>query len=299
MRNESSSLKSTNWILFVVVGISAHAALCGPLLSQTPAFSVNPGKMEVEVNAGTEKTVAFEITASSAPVPERARIIISPTDWSILEDGSLTFSQPSLSTVQSATPWVSSSPAAFTLESARTQVVRLTVTVPEKTPPGVYRTGLFVQERPSAAPPQPGLRVINVRVRYVFLLYVLVPPVASNSELVSVEVDVNKGPPRLVCEMNNDGNRHARPLIFWSVQADGVDAKTIRGKLESTVLLPGAKMREAHSLEHLALVPGHYKASVLVDFQDGRPQQAMSRDFDIFATTPPETKAAVVEQQRL
>jgi hypothetical protein len=163
------------------LGVAVHAALTSPLLCQTPAFSLNPGKMELEVSPGTEKTAAFEIAAAAAVVPERGRIMVTPTDWTILEDGSLTFRPPGSSEEHSASSWIAFSPSAFTLEAAQTQLVRITVTVPEKTKPGVYRMGLFVQERPSAAPPEPGLRVINVRVRYLFLLYVIVPPISSHA----------------------------------------------------------------------------------------------------------------------
>jgi hypothetical protein len=241
---------------------------------------MNPGKMEIEASPGAEKTVAFEITAAAAPVPERGRIMVSPTDWTILEDGSLTFGQ-SGSQGQSASSWIDFSPTAFTIGSAQTQLVRITVRVPEKTPPGVYRTGLFVQERPSATPPEAGLRVINVRVRYVFLLYVIVGPVSSHSELVNVEADNGSGPLRLICEMKNTGSRHARPLVFWSIRHDGVAETDARGKVEATVLLPDATLREAYSLEYVKLAPGRYQASVFVDFQDGQPQQSMSRDFEV------------------
>ena len=270
-----------------MLSAAIHAALSTPAPGQTPAFSINPGKMEIEVNPGTEKTASFEVTAASAQVPERGRIIVNPTDWSILEDGSLTFRQPGSFQEPSASSWIVFSPEAFTLESAQTQLVRITVTVPEKTPPGVYRTGLFVQERPTATPPDPGLRVINVRVRYVFLLYVLVPPISSHAELVNVEADTGNGPLRLICEMKNTGDRHARPLVFWSIRRDGEAGPNARGKAEATVLLPAATLREAYSLQYLSLAPGRYQASVFVDFQDGRPQQSMSRDFEVPTPVPP------------
>jgi len=287
--------KNRKLVLLLGLGMAVHVSLSSPLLCQTPAFSVNPGKMELEVNPGTEKTAAFEITAASAPVPERGRIMVSQTDWSILEDGSLTFKQPGSSQEPSASSWITFSPSAFTLESAQTQLVRITVTVPQKTPPGVYRTGLFVQERPSATPPEAGLRVINVRVRYVFLLYVIVPPVSSHAELVNLEADTSNGPPQLICEMKNTGNRHARPLVFWSIRRDGVAETESRGKVEATVLLPDATMREAYSLQQLSLAPGRYQASVFVDFQDGKPQQSMSRDFEVLAPASPALKPSVEE----
>ena len=143
--------KNRKLVLLLGLGVAVHVSLSSPLLCQTPAFSVNPGKMELEVNPGTEKTAAFEITAASAPVPERGRIMVSQTDWSILEDGSLTFKQPGSSQEPSASSWITFSPSALTLESAQTQLVRITVTVPEN-PAGraivaVFRSNTKVQGR--------------------------------------------------------------------------------------------------------------------------------------------------------
>ncbi|MEO8660356.1 MAG: hypothetical protein ABI693_17940 [Bryobacteraceae bacterium] len=284
----TTKLLHSQRILVVLLGLGVgHASLSSSLLCQTPAFSINPGKLELEVNSGTERTAAFEVAAAAASVPERGRIMVSPTDWTILEDGSLTFGPPGSSKEQSASSWIAFSPSAFTLEAARIQLVRITVTVPEGTPPGVYRTGLFVQERPSATPPEPGLRVINVRVRYVFLLYVMVPPISSHAQLVNVEADTSNGPPRLICELKNTGNRHARPLVFWSIRRRGSAEAEARGKVEATVLLPESTMREAYSLQHLTLAPGLYQVLVFLDFQDGQPQQSMSRDFEVPGSPAP------------
>ena len=110
--------------------------------------------------------------------------------------------------------------------------------VPEKTPPGALSHGaLWSRERPSATPPAADLRVINVRVRYVFLLYVMVGQISSHPELVNVEADNGNGPLRLICEMKNTGSRHARPLVFWSIRHDGAVEADARGKVEATVLL--------------------------------------------------------------
>ena len=238
--------------------------------------------MEIQATPGIEQTVAFEITAAATPVPERGRIMVSATVGPVLEDGSAHCSGNQDLRLNRHLPGSDFSPAAFTVNPAQTQLVRITVKVPEKTPPGVYRTGLFVQERPSATPPAADLRVINVRVRYVFLLYVMVGPISSRPELVNLEADNGNGPLRLICEMRaTPAAVTPRPLVFWSIRHDGVAEADARGKVESTVLLPAATLREAYSLEYLKLAPGRYQASVFVDFQDGQPQQSMSRDFDV------------------
>jgi hypothetical protein len=296
MRRITLGPSTRNLIMLLGLGVAIQVTP-RPLAGQMPAFSINPGRMEVEVKPGTGKTISFEINAANAVTPERGRLILSPTDWAILEDGSLTFARAGTAE-RSAAPWILFSPSATTLEAGRTQLVRITVSVPEKTQPGVYRTGLFVEERPPATPPDPSLRVINVRVRFVFVLYVIVPPVASHAELVNVEMGAGNGPPRLICEMKNTGNGHTRPLIFWSIRPNiGAAAEIAKGGVEATVLLPLATLKEPYVVQHEALAPGRYQVSVLVDFQDGRPQQSMARDFEVPEPAPAPAPAPAVTSE--
>jgi hypothetical protein len=266
------------------VSAAFHAALIDPALAQAPAFSINPMRQDVELAPGTEKTVAFEIKAGPSASGDRGRLVITAANWNVEEDGALTFSKTE-SEPSSASSWIDFSPAALTIESGRTQLVRITIAVPPKTPPGTYRSALFVQERAAAAAPEREVRAIFVRVRFAFLLFVVVTPASSEPDLVNVEIDTSAPRPRLICEMTNAGNLHARPLIFWTLKrgAQALGQGTLRG----TVLLPGAKLREPHSLEGVNLTPGSYEMSVNVDFQDGKPQQSMTRAFEMTPPAPP------------
>ena len=138
------------------------------------------------------------------------------------------------------------SPGALTIEPGRVQLVRLTVTVPEAAEPGTYSTAVFVQQRPKAIPPGQDQRVIQVRVRYAFTLYVIVLPAASRPELVDLEVASRSGLLQLTCEMKNAGERHVRPLVMWSIRREGAKEADARGKLEATVLMPFSRVREPH-----------------------------------------------------
>jgi hypothetical protein len=262
------------------------AALSGKVQGQAPALSINPMRMELEVNPGAEKTAAFEIRAAPSPRPERGRLVLSLTDWIIKEDGTATYAAPG-SLERSASSWITFSPAALTTEPGRAQLVRVTANVPPKAEPGVYRTALFIQERPDAAPPPAGERAIHVRVRYAFTLYVVVPPVSAHPELVNVELDTGQGPPRLVCEMKNTGNGHSRPLVIWSLRHSSSTQIDAKGKIEASVLLPFSTWREPYALQRAPLVPGRYEVSVLVDFQDGKPMQSMTRVFEVAPYTQP------------
>lgn len=268
----------------------SQVVFLGHLPAQSPAFSIYPMRIELEAGPGTEKTAAFEVRAAPSPVAERGRLVLSLTDWKIREDGSVTYAAPG-STERSASPWIIFSPAALTTEPGRDQLIRITVQVPEKTEPGVYRSGLFIQERPPATPPGSDERVILLRIRYEFTIYVIVPPVSAHPELVNVEVDGNGHPPSLICEMKNTGSGYVRPIVSWNIRRRGLPASVAtKGKREATVLLPFSTLRESYSLQNLAPVPGSYEVSVIVDFQDGQPQQSMTRAFEVADSVPREPK---------
>ena len=88
----------------------------------------------------------FRIQQVSSLTPERGRLILTVTDWKILEDGSLTFTEPEANE-GSASSWIIFTPSAFTLEAERSQLVRITIRAPATAKP-VDRTGLFIEERP-------------------------------------------------------------------------------------------------------------------------------------------------------
>jgi hypothetical protein len=271
------------WIGVLGALLAAHS---GSVWAQMPSIGINPMRMEIEVKAGAEKTVAFDVTAGASNSPERGRLLLSLTDWNIQEDGTVSF-LPLGSSDRSASPWVLFSPSALTMEPGRSQLVRLTVTVPADAAPGAYRTAVFLQERPPAASPAATDRKMYVRVRYTVILHVIVPPVLAHPDLVNVDVDTSQSPVRLICELTNTGNLYVRPIIVWKIKRQTGDL--LQGKAEATMLLPGSKTREPIPLPGVDLQPGHYDAEVLIDFQDGSPQQSMSRAFEV--QSPPEPPA--------
>jgi len=255
------------------------AVLPGPGLAQSIAFDIRPARLETEVNPGTEKTVGFRVQTAAAYAPVRETLVIESTDWTVAEDGSLQYAEPG-TWKNSASPWIRFSPAAFALIPAMNQLVRITVTVPANAAPGVYRTGIFVQERSPAAPPDVTGPAVILRVRYAFFLYVIVPPVKAQAELTGFEVEVQSQMVRLQYAMKNSGNLHVRPLVRWAVKNAQGELTGAPGQHEATVLLPQSALREFFQFAAL-LPPGTYQMAVMVDFRDGEPLQSMNRTFDV------------------
>lgn len=219
------------------------ALLGAEAAAQTGGLGLEPARLEVEMAAGGEKTVAFQILTSPSDQVLRGRLLLSLTDWNIKEDGSAVYTDPGTQP-NSASAWIVYSPAAVTVSSGEGHMVRVTITVPAETPPGDYRTAIFIQERPPATPPKPGERLIYLRFRYVFTLYVMVPPISGRGELADIRIQNDSSGSSLVFELINHGSRHLRPYVSWSVRnADQQEVSAVK-QHETTVLLAGAVLKE-------------------------------------------------------
>jgi hypothetical protein len=252
--------------------------------AQTGGLGLDPGRMEVELRPGAEKTVGFEIETPPSKPPVSGRLLLSVTDWNIKEDGSVVYTDPG-NQPNSASSWITFSPSAVTVSSGQHHLVRVTIKVPAEAQPGDYRTALFIQERAPATPPKPGERIIYLRFRYVFTLYVLIPPLTMQGEFDGIQLQNDTSGTRLIFEMTNKGSRHLRPLAGWSIRDTSQAEVEAAKNVETTVLLPSAKLKESFPIEKLP--PGRYEVSGQVDFQDGGPIQLIKRTVEITAPAPP------------
>lgn len=247
----------------------------GPGAARTAGLGLNPARIEVEILPGGEKTVGFRIESPPSDAPVQGRLMLSLTDWNIDEQANVSYLDPG-SLPDSACPWIVFSPAAVNISSGESQLVRITVRVPESARPGVYRSGILVQERPPATPPKPGEHVLYFRFRYAFTLYVIVPPVAGRGELLDVRLEEGAGGVALVCRMQNTGSRHVRPRISWSIRDGEQQPVAVLKNKESTVLLPFSTVTVRFPVAG-SLPPGRYEIDAQVDFNDGGSLQAARR----------------------
>ena len=264
-------------LLLVLVGL----ILAGVAHSnaQTAGLGLDPGRMEVEMKPGQEKTIAFTIDSPPSEIPVRGRLLLSLTDWDVNQDTSISYTEPG-TMKNSASPWVVFSPSAVSISSGQKQMVRVTVRVPQQTAAGLYRTAIFVQERPPAAAPQSGEQLLYIRFRYVFFLYVVIPPVSLEPALADLRLIPGGDGLHIVCDLANHGSRHVRPLITVSIRNSHKDEIKLVRNYEGTVLLPFSTIREAFRLKD-NLTPDVYEISAQVDFQDNGPLQSMHRTVDL------------------
>lgn len=251
----------------------------GAAQAQNLGFGIDPGRVEVAVQPGEERTVAFYVEAPPSEPAERNRLMLSLSDWNLNEEASLVFADAG-SLVQSASPWITYSPSSLVVASGERQLVRVTIRVPPTARDGVYRASVLIQQRPPAAPPQLGEHLLNIRLRYAFILYVLVGELDGRGEFSDCRLQTIRDTYRLACEMSNHGTLHVRPLLSVSVRdRHGVEVGAVR-RHESTVVLPGALVREPLALP-AALAPGDYEVVAQVDFRDGHPIQQIRKSVTI------------------
>jgi P pilus assembly chaperone PapD len=285
------SAHGRDFTIVSVVLLLAAASSPGNGRATTGGLGLNPARLEVEINPGGEKTVGFRIESPPSDTPVQGRLMLSLTDWNIDEQAQVSYADPG-TLPNSSSSWMIFSPAAFTITSGESYLVRVTVRVPNSAKPGVYRSGIFVQERPPATPPNPGEHLLYFRFRYVFTLYVIVPPVAGQGELLDVRMELDREGVKLLYEMKNVGSRHVRPRVSWSIR-DGNQNEILSARNKETpVLLPFAAMTARFPIAE-SLPPGPYQIDAQVDFNDGRYIQEAKRTVNL-PSSPDKTSLTAV-----
>lgn len=249
----------------------------GTVNAQTAGLGIRPMRLEMEVEPGKAKTASFVIESPPSAIDVQGRLILSLTDWEIHEDTSVTYIEAG-SQSQSASPWIVFNPADVPISSGQERLVRVTANVPAGTPPGVYTSALFVQERPPARQPKKGEQLIFFRFRYVVTIYVIVQPVSGKGEIADFQLVRDAKGVHLVCQLKNTGTRHIRPMISWFLRS-GAEELIAEKNVETTVLLPSATTKETLAVP-MPLAPGEYEIEARVDFHDGQPLQTIKRKVD-------------------
>jgi hypothetical protein len=249
-----------------------------PVWAGTGGLALVPGRLEIEARPDVEKTVTFQIESPPSDEPVNGRLALSLTDWNLSSDGAMEFADPG-SGPGSAAPWLTFSPSAVSIQSGQKYLVRVTVKPPADIKPGVYRAGIFVQERPPATAAKQGEHNIYFRFRYMEVLYVIIPPAAANPKLVDTALRQSAQGLEIVCTMTNEGSHFTRPHISWLLRDSSGAVVRQEKSRDTTVLLPAATLSEHIPLP--AVEPGKYELSVQADFGGDLPIQAMTRAVEI------------------
>ncbi len=225
----------------VIRATALTLALAGASFAQ--GWLVSPSRQELSINPGESRTFAVRVERESGKGPaEAVRFTATPSDWDISRAGEVELGNAG-SLPNSANAWMTFTPATFPLNAEGFHNVRVTVSVPRGTAPGVYRAGLFFEEHSAVPGATAGSRRMVLRYRLSTLIYVVVGGTHKAIDVQDVAVSsLPQGGLAVTAVLDNPGSRHLRPEHWLEItDADGkVLVKTDR--IPTMVLLPGRQL---------------------------------------------------------
>lgn len=200
------------------------------------AVAIDPPAVIFEAEPGEELTASILV---ANPGAEAARVRVSLGDWMYQPDGQPVYLDPG-SLPESASPWITFSPAEFLLDGHEKKIVRYTIKVPNDAKPGTHWSVLFLQgEDPNA---QPGANIATFKLRVAHTIYVNVPPVEWDGEILGIAAvppEKPDGPIAIAIQYANTGN--GAYAVTGKLEVRDAGGQVVgRAEIDRTVVLPGA-----------------------------------------------------------
>lgn len=269
---------------FLILNVFALFLFSGSVSvnAQAGAVGMDPTRIEVVIPAGTEKTVGTTIDYSrEIPNVELspARLIARIEDWTIMPDGDVKFA-PVNTLDRSAASWITASTSEFTLAPETSKTIRYTVSVPKGTPPGDYHFAVYVESRDAPPPPKEGTKQIIISFRRYLLVYVLVPNLTFEGELLGLDTKIDDGRLTAFPKLNNLGNSRLRPQHKFEI-VDAANKSVFASDMsEARVLLGNHSWQMAYPID-ADLPAGKYTLKYTVDFGDKKALQVGKTTFEL------------------
>jgi hypothetical protein len=207
--------------------------------SSAQGWLVSPSRQELNLHPGDSRTFAVRVERESGKGPaEAVRFTATPSDWDISRSGDVELGNAG-SLPHSANAWMTYTPATFPLNADGYNHVRVTISVPRGTAPGVYRAGLFFEEHSAVPEAASGTRRMVLRYRLSTLIYVVVGGTHKAIEVEDVAVSGSREEGlALTAVLDNTGTMHLRPE-HWMEITDGEGKVLFKSeRLPTMVLLP-------------------------------------------------------------
>ena len=242
-----------------------------PAQASSPAddgIGVAPARFELPMLPGSEKTVVVNVIYNSVSgEAQPCRLVASLGDWSILSSGEAEYykagTQPN-----SASSWLTYSPAEITALPSRVHPIRVTISVPKDAAPGDHLAALFVEARPDNLKLDQTRRQVILRFRMAALFYVMVPQLTKKGSLQNLKTGIGEQGILITPTLKNDGNSHLRPLHSVKILDSAGATVAELPEAESLPVLAGAEMSRALIIPK-SLAAGAYSVHYRVDFKDG------------------------------
>jgi len=205
------------------------------VLAQT-AVAIDPPAAIYKAEPGQEITASILV---ANPGSQAARVRVSLGDWMYQPDGQPVYLDPG-SLPESASPWITFSPAEFLLAGHEKKIVRYTIKVPNQAEAGTHWSVLFLQgEDPNV---QPGANIATFKLRVAHTIYVNVPPVNWDGEILGIAAvppDKPDKPVAIAIQYANTGN--GAYAVTGKLEVRSASGEVVgSAEIERTVVLPGA-----------------------------------------------------------
>lgn len=263
--NSKSSMKLKS--LFYLVALLFVFATASASSVKAQGFGVSPGRIELEVKPGAERTTVLTVDyGKEEQIKDQPniRVIARAEDWGLKPDGEL-LTAPAGTQPRSATNWLIFSPAEFTIAPGTKQTIRLTISVPAGTKPGDYYTAVYLEDRNPPPPPQANNPQINIRYRFYSLIYVMVPELTRRGEITNLVASAEEGKTVVNATLKNTGNSHIRGIHSVEIKNEADQTVAEIPRKEATVLLGDSEMTLQLALDK-RLPAGKYKVVYSIDF---------------------------------
>ncbi len=268
--------------------LAALAGLATQLAVAQTAVAIDPPAKLYSVSPGHRVTAELVV---ANPGDDPARIRVSLADWTYQPDGQPEYLDPG-SLPQSASPWITFSPAEFVLEARANQVVRYTITVPENATPGSHwATILLTGENPDA---KPGAKLATFNLRVAHVVYVNVPPVRWDGAILGMAATPPENPEQpvtLAIQYGNTGN--GVYAVSGRLEVRNVEGRVVgEATIDRSVVLPGST-RVILARFHGPLPAGDYVALAVLNYGDPNVDIAGQTTFHLGQALDAPTKTPV------
>lgn len=196
----------------------AIAACLWPVpAAHAQGWQVSPVRHELTIPPGQSQTFAIRVEREAGNAAEPVRFTATPRDWDLTRAGESV--EANAGTLpESATGWMSFTPAVFNLKAGEYAWIRVTISVPKEAAAGVYRAGLFFEEHSAVPQSDAATRRMVLRYRLSTLIYVIVPRVEKSLEVHDLlATDSAAEGLRFTAVLENTGTVHLRPQHWIEV----------------------------------------------------------------------------------
>lgn len=198
-------------------------------------LGISPVRWEAAGKPGKTLRNVITVTGGARAI-QRVRLKVG--DWMLTNEGTPVFAGAG-SMPHSAASWIRFRPREFDVYPRQKKLVRVSIKIPEGTPPGTYLAALFFEPPATTEGAKPGAANIFIRGRIAFLIYVTVGNARPDGKILDVawrEMTKGKGPV-VALKIRNDGDAHLRTNGTFSARSPS--GKRYEGVLPALPILPG------------------------------------------------------------